>query len=96
MNKKTRAISKKLLDPSLDDKLRKIHPDARKAFHELPIEKKQRSLDAKTFIIYPFEVRFNQSKSLEEKEQDSIDLITKIDHSKVITAYTLNDSENTT
>lgn len=91
MNKKVREITKKLLDPSLDDKLRKIHPDARKAFHELPIEKKQRSLDAKTFIIYPFEVNFNQAKSLEEKEQDSIDLIKEhlkeFDHVFVSTSH---------
>ena len=55
-----------------DDPLKKFDKEARKKFHEQPMEKKTKSLSAKTFILYPFELYYNQGKSFEEKEQDSL------------------------
>ena len=60
-------------DPN--DPLKKFDKEARKKFHEQPEEKKAKSLSAKTFILYPFELIYNQQKSFEEKEQDSLELI---------------------
>jgi len=48
---------------------------AREKFHELPTEKKAKSLAAKTFILFPFELKYNQDKSFEEKEQETLDMI---------------------
>ena len=70
-----KEFKKRLLDPQLDQDLRHLHEDARVAFNALPEEKKEKSLKAKSFIIYPFEVRFNQSKTFEEKESDSLELV---------------------
>jgi 3'-phosphoadenosine 5'-phosphosulfate sulfotransferase (PAPS reductase)/FAD synthetase len=58
-----------------DDPLKNFDKEARKAFHAQPEEKKSKSLSAKTFILYPFELIYNQKKSFEEKEQDSLELI---------------------
>lgn len=58
-----------------NDPLKKFDKEARKKFHEQPMEKKAKSLSAKTFILYPFELYYNQAKSFEEKEQDSLELI---------------------
>ena len=58
-----------------NDPLKKFDKNARKKFHQQPMEKKAKSLSAKTFILYPFELIYNQKKSFEEKEQDSLELI---------------------
>ena len=58
-----------------NDPLKKFDKEARKKFHEQPMEKKAKSLSAKTFILYPFELYYNQAKSFEEKEQDSLELV---------------------
>ena len=60
-------------DPN--DPLKKFDKEARKKFNEQPEEKKAKSLAAKTFILYPFELIYNQKKSFEEKEIDSMELI---------------------
>lgn len=58
-----------------NDKLRQFDKNAREGFNSLPNEKKEKSLNAKSFILYPFELFFNQSKTFEEKEADSLELI---------------------
>ena len=58
-----------------DDPLKKFDKEARKKFNEQPEEKKAKSLAAKTFILYPFELKYNQDKPFEEKEIDSMELI---------------------
>ena len=60
-------------DPN--DSYKMFDKEARKKFHELPAEKKEKSLSAKTFILYPFELNYNQSKSFEEKEKETLELI---------------------
>mgnify|MGYP003657376184 CR=1 FL=1 len=60
-------------DPN--DPLKKFDKEARKKFNQQSEEKKAKSLSAKTFILYPFELIYNQKKSFEEKEIDSIELI---------------------
>ena len=60
-------------DPN--DPLKKFDKEARKKFNEQPEEKKAKSLASKSFILYPFELYYNQGKSFEEKEQDSMELI---------------------
>lgn len=39
------------------------------------MEKKEKSLNAKSFILYPFELIFNQKKPFEEKEAETLHLI---------------------
>jgi len=58
-----------------DDGLRKFDSKIRDKFNAQPMEKKQKSLNAKTFILYVFELTENQKKSFEEKEADSLELI---------------------
>ena len=41
---------------------------------ELPKEK-QKKQKTKTFILYPFELKYNQDKTFEQKEQESLDMI---------------------
>lgn len=59
----------------IDKDFRIFDPKARDAFHAQPMEKKEKSLKAKSFILYPFELIFNQKKSFEEKEAESLHLI---------------------
>lgn len=58
-----------------NDGLRKFDSKIRQKFHALAEEKKTKQLAAKTFILYPFELKENQEKSFEEKEADTLDLI---------------------
>ena len=58
-----------------DDPLKQFDKKAREEFHKQPEEKKAKSLKAKTFILYPFELKYNQDKSFEEKDKDSMELI---------------------
>ena len=58
-----------------NDVYKKFDKDARIKFNALPTEKKTKSLNAKTFILYPFELKYNQNKTFEEKELDSLKLI---------------------
>jgi|21_taG_2_1085346.scaffolds.fasta_scaffold04284_5 3'-phosphoadenosine 5'-phosphosulfate sulfotransferase (PAPS reductase)/FAD synthetase len=58
-----------------DDPLKKFDKKAREEFNKQSLEKKAKSLASKTFILYPFELYYNQDKSFEEKEQDSLELI---------------------
>lgn len=58
-----------------DDPLKNFDKDARKAFHAQPEEKKAKSLAAPTFILYPFELKYNQDKSFEDKEIETMELI---------------------
>ncbi len=46
-----------------DDPMKNFDKEARKAFHAQPDEKKSKSLAAPTFILYPFELKYNQEKS---------------------------------
>lgn len=57
------------------DELNVIDPEIRKKFHELPMEKKEKSLKAVTFIIYPFEVNEQMKKPFEQKEAETIEFI---------------------
>lgn len=59
----------------LDENMRLFDPKAREAFHKQPMEKKEKSLKAKSFIIYPFELFYNQDKTFEEKEEETLFLI---------------------
>jgi len=52
-----------------------IDSNIRKKFNELPMEKKEKSLKAKTFIIYPFELFEQQKKPFEQKEQETLEFI---------------------
>ena len=58
-----------------DDGFVTIDPEIRKKFHALPEERKAKSLAAKTFILYPFEMQEQQAKSFEVKERETIDFI---------------------
>lgn len=58
-----------------DDTLRKFDSSIRKKFHQQPQEKKEKSLAAKTFILYPFELKMNQEKTFEQKESETLYLI---------------------
>lgn len=57
-----------------NDGLRKIDENIREKFNALPEEKKL-TQKAKTFVLYPFELKMNQEKSFDEKIQDAEDLI---------------------
>ena len=57
------------------DNLRQMDGKIREKFNSLPEEKKKKSLNAKTFVLYPFEVTEQLKKSFEDKEQDSLDMI---------------------
>jgi len=59
----------------LDDNMRLYDPEAREKFNDLPEDKKAKSLSAKTFILYPFELFYNQKKTFEEKEHETMYLI---------------------
>ena len=56
------------------DKFKRFDNIARKKFNELPKEK-QKKQKTKTFILYPFELKYNQDKTFEQKEQESLDMI---------------------
>lgn len=58
-----------------NDPYRVIDQDIRKKFHNLPMEKKEKSLKAKTFIIFPFEVNEQLKKPFEQKEQETLEFI---------------------
>jgi 3'-phosphoadenosine 5'-phosphosulfate sulfotransferase (PAPS reductase)/FAD synthetase len=58
-----------------DDPLKQFDKKAREEFHKQPEEKKTKSLAAKTFILYPFELKYNQEKSFEDKDADSMELL---------------------
>jgi len=62
-------------DYELDDNMRLFDPVAREEFHKQSEEKKTKSLNAKTFILYPFELFYNQKKTFEEKEKELTDKI---------------------
>jgi 3'-phosphoadenosine 5'-phosphosulfate sulfotransferase (PAPS reductase)/FAD synthetase len=75
-------LSKINKDPSphifsgeVNEDFRLFDPVARTEFNKQPMEKKKKSLDAKSFILYPFELIFNQKKSFEEKEAETLHLI---------------------
>ena len=59
----------------LDENMRLWDKKARDKFNQLPEEDKEKSLKAKTFILYPFELFYNQKKTFEEKESESLFLI---------------------
>jgi 3'-phosphoadenosine 5'-phosphosulfate sulfotransferase (PAPS reductase)/FAD synthetase len=58
-----------------NDPLRKFDKNIRKKFMAQPEEDKANQLKAKTFILYPFELRLNQAKSFEQKETETLHLI---------------------
>ena len=58
-----------------NDKFKRIDPDIREKFMALPDELKAKSLAAKTFILYPFEIKEQQSKTFEQKDRDTIEFI---------------------
>ncbi len=58
-----------------NDKLRKFDKKIRKKFMAQPDSVKAKSLKAKTFILYPFELKENQNKTFEQKEMESLSLI---------------------
>ena len=60
-------------DPN--DGFTKIDPTIREKFNQLPEEIKAKSKAAKTFIMYTFELREQQAKSFEQKEEDTIEFI---------------------
>lgn len=60
-------------DPN--DGFTKIDPTIREKFNKLPDEIKAKSLAAKTFILYPFEVHEQQAKPFEQKEAETIEFI---------------------
>ena len=67
------VVNKSLLQLSPDMQL--YDPKARELFNELPFEKRVKSLNAKTFILYPFELKYNQDKPFEVKETETMFLI---------------------
>lgn len=69
--KHTRVNFKELLR----EDFRLFDPKAREAFNAQPMEKKKKSLQAKSFILFPFELFYNQKKSFEEKENETLFLI---------------------
>ena len=69
-----------------DDGFKLFDPVARQKFNEQPEEKKTKSLAAKTFILYPFEMYYNQAKTFEQKEEDSLELIKN--HLKAFKCFT--------
>jgi len=52
-----------------------IDPEIRDKFHKLPQELKEKSLKAKTFMVYPFEVLEQQKKPFEQKEKETLEFI---------------------
>lgn len=60
-------------DPN--DKFKVIDQEIRKKFNDLPLEQKEKSLKAKTFLIYPFEMFEQQKKPFQIKEQETIEFI---------------------
>ena len=59
----------------LDEDMRLFDKKAREEFNALPMEKKAKSLAAKTFILYPFEVHYKVAQPFEIKEDESLFLI---------------------
>ena len=51
--------------------LRIFDAEIRRKSHEQPMEKKKKSLAAKSFILFPFELLEKEKGSLEEKERES-------------------------
>ena len=64
----------------VNDGLVTIDPKIREKFNNLSKEKKEASLKAVTFILYPFELNEQQQKPFEQKEIETIDFI--INHLK--------------
>ena len=60
-------------DPN--DGFTKIDPTLREKFMALPDELKAKSLAAKTFILYPFELHEQQDKPFEQKDADTVEFI---------------------
>lgn len=58
-----------------NDPFKVIDPEIRKKFHAQPMEKKSKSLKAKTFLLYPFEMYEQQKKPLEVKDKETIEFI---------------------
>ena len=58
-----------------NDTLRKFDKDIRDKFNNQSYDKKEKSLKAKTFILYPFELKLNQEKPFEQKELETLNLI---------------------
>ena len=58
-----------------NDNLRKFDKNIRDKFNNQPYDKKEKSLKAKTFILYPFELKLNQEKPFAQKEIESLELI---------------------
>jgi 3'-phosphoadenosine 5'-phosphosulfate sulfotransferase (PAPS reductase)/FAD synthetase len=58
-----------------DDGFVTIDPEIRKKFHAQSEEKKAKSLAAKTFILYPFEIIENQAKPFDVKEKETMEFI---------------------
>lgn len=59
----------------LDEDMRLFDKKAREEFNALPMEKKAKSLAAKTFILYPFEVHYKVAQAFDIKEDESLFLI---------------------
>lgn len=60
-------------DPN--DPLVNIDPEIRQKFNDLPMEQKEKSLKAKTFMIYPFEMFEQQKKPFEVKDEETMEFI---------------------
>lgn len=70
-----KKINYNLRGGELDDGFLTIDPKIREQFNNLPDKVKKASLEAKSFILYPFEVTEQQSKSFEQKDQETIEFI---------------------
>ena len=71
----TKKINYNLRSGDLNDGFLTIDPKIREKFHSLPDEVKKKSLEAKSFILYPFEVTEQQAKPFEQKDQETIEFI---------------------
>ena len=56
----------------LDGDMRMFDKKARDEYNKLSEKNKEKSLKAKSFILYPFELFYNQKKTFEDKEKESM------------------------
>lgn len=74
-----------------NDGLRAFDKDIRAKFNQQPAELQERQRAAKTFILYPFELKENMDKTFEEKETETLELIcnhlTRFKKAYVATSY---------
>jgi len=63
------------LKGDINDGFVTIDPEIRKQFNNLPKEIKEKSLKAKTFILYAFELNEQQAKPFEQKVEETIEFI---------------------